>query len=123
MCLAILKGNITSMPKKYNVVFSRYAEEDLIEIIDYFFPINLKYAETLFFTIEKRINELNHIPGKGRIVPELEKQNISEYREIIEGNYRIIYSQQDDNVTIHAIIDCRRNLEDLLMKKLMRHYI
>jgi plasmid stabilization system protein ParE len=111
------------MPKKYVVSFSRYAEEDLDEIIDYFFPINPKYAEKLFYSIEKRINELDHSPGKGRIIPELEKQNINDYRELIEGNYRIVYTQQNETVTIHAIIDSRRNLEDILIKKLLRHYL
>jgi len=47
---------------------------------------------------------------------------VVEYRELIEGNYRIIYVIQDSMVVIHAILDSRRNLEELLMQKLMRFY-
>jgi plasmid stabilization system protein ParE len=65
---------------------------------------------------------LHELPARGRIIPELAQQNILEYRELIEGNYRIIYVIQDSLVVIHAILDSRRNLEELLMKKLMRYY-
>jgi len=37
---------------------------------------------------------------------------------LIEGNYRIVYSISDDRVAVHTIVDSRRNLEELLMKKL-----
>ena len=61
-------------------------------------------------------------PEQGRVVPELEQQNIIDYRELIQGNYRIIYAIQEHTVIIHTIIDSRRNLEDLIIKKLMRKY-
>ncbi len=43
-------------------------------------------------------------------------------KELIEGNYRIIYAIEGSTVTIHTIIDSRRNIEDLLLKKLLRIY-
>lgn len=73
-------------------------------------------------SFEEKIDTLKTFPEQGRIVPELEKQNIVDYRELIEGNYRIIYAIQGDTVIIHTIIDSRRNLEDLIIKKLMRNY-
>jgi toxin ParE1/3/4 len=110
------------MPKIYKVLFTRFAEEDLIEILEYYNQVNADYAQRLFLTIEKRVNELKTIPERGRIVPELEKQNIVEYREIIEGNYRIVYSVQEQTVVVLTIIDARRNFEDLIIKKIMRLY-
>ncbi|SLM09717.1 Plasmid stabilization system protein [uncultured spirochete] len=110
------------MSAKYTIVFSRYAEDDLSEIIKYYAEKNSQYALKLLDTLETRVQELRELPARGRIVPELAQQNILEYRELIEGNYRIIYVIQDSMVVIHAILDSRRNLEELLMQKLMRFY-
>lgn len=110
------------MNKKYKAIFSRFAEDDLFEIINYFYQINLSYSKELLLTIEKRVKELENNPLTGRVVPELEIQSILDYRELIEGNYRIVYSLQDRIITIHTIIDARRNFEELIIKKLMRLY-
>ena len=110
------------MSKIYKVVFSRYAEDDLLEIIDYYLTINQQYSKKLLDTIEGRIKELKKLPERGRVVPELERQNINEYRELLEGNYRIIYAIQSDTVIVHTIIDGRRNIEEILINKLMRYY-
>ena len=110
------------MSKAYKTVFSRYAEDDLIEIIEYYQQKNTEYAIKLLNTLEERVKELKNYPERGRVVPELEKQNIVEYRELIEGNYRIIYSIQDSTVIIHTILDGRREIEDILINKLMRYY-
>ena len=103
----------------YKVIFSRYAEMDINDIILYYNDINPTYAVALLEAFEKRVSELDLYPNRGRIVPELERENIIAYRELIEGNYRIIYSIIEDRVEVHAIIDARRNLEDILIKKLM----
>jgi len=110
------------MSKKCKVIISKYAEDDLIEIINYYQTINSEYSNNLFFSIEEKINGLQDFPEQGRVVPELEKQNITDYRELVEGNYRIIYAIQSQLVIIHSIIDSRRNLEDLIIKKLLRNY-
>lgn len=110
------------MNKKYKAIFSRFAEDDLFEIINYFYQIKLFYSKELLLTVEKRVKELENNPLTGRVVPELEIQSILDYRELIEGNYRIVYSLQDRIITIHTIIDARRNFEELIIKKLMRLY-
>jgi hypothetical protein len=35
----------------------------------------------------------------------------------LEGNYRIIYSLRENSVYVLAIIDSRRNLDEILLKK------
>lgn len=107
---------------KKKLIISRFAEDDLYEILDYYKSINFDYAKNLLVSFEEKIDMLKTFPEQGRLVPELEKQNIVDYRELIEGNYRIIYAIQEDTVIIHTIIDSRRNLEDLIIKKLMRNY-
>jgi len=57
-------------------------------------------------------------PARHRIVPELEKYGYFIYREIIVGYWRIIYKIENNYVYIMLVIDGRRNLEDLLLKKI-----
>lgn len=110
------------MPKAYKAIFSRYAEDDLVEIVEYYHQINPEYALKLLETIETRVNELKKFPERGRIVPELEEQHILDYGELIEGNYRLVYAVQEDMVVIHTILDGRRNFEELIINKLVKHY-
>jgi toxin ParE1/3/4 len=110
------------MSKNYRTIISRFAEDDLYELLDYYKSINFEFSEKLLISIEDKIKKLKIFPEQGRIVPELEQQNILDYRELIEGNYRIIYAIQENTVIIHTIIDSRRNLEDLIIKKLIRNY-
>ena len=108
--------------KKYKTVFSRYTELDLIEMLDYYQDMNPTYTKKILDRIEKRVEELKEFPERGRVVPELETQNIMNYRELIEENYRIIYSIEIRTVIIHSILDGRRNLEELLVRKFMNYY-
>jgi toxin ParE1/3/4 len=108
------------MTNAYNPIFTKFAEQDLIEILDYFVDKNPEYIPRLVARIHIRLEELSHYPEKGRIVPELEKKSITDYRELIEGNYRIIYHIIDNEVLVLSIIDGRRNFEEIIVTKLMR---
>ena len=75
------------------VVWTQRALYDLEDIADYISKDSVKYAS---LTLEKLIDtasiiELN--PLIGRIVPETNDKNI---REIIKGNYRVIYFLSND---------------------------
>lgn len=102
--------------KVYNVIISKSAEDDLKEIVDYYKTLNPSYVESF----EHNILSLSRFPLSGRVVPELYDQGIELYREIIQGLYRIVYEVQAENVVVHAIIDSRRNLQDILVAKLFR---
>ena len=108
--------------KHFKTVFSRYAEIDLIEILDYYQEMNPVYTKKILERVEKRVEDLKEFPERGRVVPELERQNIMNYRELIEENYRIIYSIESNTIIIHSILDSRRNLEELLVRKFMYYY-
>ena len=106
--------------QKYELIISDFAEMDFKEIITFFFDKNIQYSIELYKKIKIRINELEVFPERGRVVPELEKQGINKYRQIIEGNYRIIYSIKNTKINILMIVDSRRNLEELLFTKLLK---
>ena len=58
-------------------------------------------------------------PERHRIVPELERYGYLLYREIIVEYWRIIYKIENNFVYIMLVIDSRRNLEDLILKKIL----
>ena len=107
------------MAKKYFVKWTAPAREDVNEIIDYISKTNINYAVKILDNIEKSIKTLDMFPERYRIVPELEKYGYLLYREIIVEYWKIIYKVENDFVYIMLLIDGRRNLEDLLLKKMI----
>ena len=104
------------------VIVSQFAEDDLNEIVEYYFLLSQNYVEKIISEFEENVMSLKKHPRSGRVVPELEKQGILQYRELIQGYYRIVYEISDDKVIIHTIIDGRRNFEDIIISKLSRYY-
>ncbi len=56
---------------------------------------------------------------RGRVVPELQKEGITLYREIIVAPWRILYKVDAEVIYLMAIVDSRRNIEDVLLKKII----
>jgi toxin ParE1/3/4 len=106
--------------KEYSVTVTQTAEDDLDEIILYIAEDNVQIALKILDKLQNRINTLKYFPEKGRRVPELLDKNIKEYRELIEAPWRIIYKIENNDVNVITIIDGRRNVQDILMKKLMK---
>jgi addiction module RelE/StbE family toxin len=107
------------MGKKYFIKWTAPAREDINEIINYISETNIHYAVKVLDNIEKNVRKLDMFPQRYRIVPELEKYGYVLYREIIVEYWRIIYKIENNLVYIMLIIDGRRNLEDILLKKLV----
>jgi plasmid stabilization system protein ParE len=62
----------------------------------------------------------NIMPKKGRIIPELESLNISIYREIIDNPWRVFYKIDKTNIFILAVVDGRRNIEDIIFDRIIK---
>ena len=108
------------MSKRFKVVVPPSVKKDLREIVEYYYEVNQSYSGKIFSKIVERISELEGFPEKERVVPELRDHNISAYKELIEDPYRIIYKVLADEVLLVSIIDGRRNVEEILIKKLQR---
>jgi addiction module RelE/StbE family toxin len=106
--------------KKYKVNVTANAKKDLREIISYISRNDPPNSLKILDRIEARIKTLEHFPNRGSYVPELLKKNIKEYRQITESPWRIIYRVDKDIVTILLIIDSRRNIQDILMQRLIK---
>jgi len=54
--------------------------------------------------LEKQTENLGRLPRKGRIIPELKKQNIYRYRELVQSPWRIFYKTKENKGYILAVI-------------------
>lgn len=107
---------------KFNVIWSNTAYQDLDSIISFIAdqsPIN---ANCLLTKIQGKAATLNIMPHRGRIVPELKEWGIFFYRELIVDPWRIIYRVSlPSTVYIMAVIDARRNVEDILLERFLEN--
>ncbi len=106
------------MRKFYDVRWSEASERDLISIIEYIAGDSPSYAYQVFKGIKRKASSLYAFPNRGRIVPELQDQGITQYRELIVAPWRIIYRRSERNVYVLSVLDSRRNVEDILLKRL-----
>ena len=104
---------------KFRVKWSRAASTDLLNIIDYISEDSTNAAINIFEKIRSKSETLNHTPERGRIVPELKEYGIFSYHELIVKPWRIIYRISDNKIYILAVIDSRRNIEDILIERFL----
>ena len=106
------------MKKKYQVLWSYVAENDLKNIIDYIADDSPPNALKILKRIKQKASNLNTFPERERIVPELRDQGILQYRELVISPWRILYRISEMNVFVLSVLDSRRNIEDVLLKRL-----
>jgi toxin ParE1/3/4 len=70
------------------IFWSDLVAHDLKTIHSYIKVDSKFYADQQIQKLIKRVDQLENFPESGRIVPEFSTQQI---RELIEGNYRIVY--------------------------------
>ena len=105
--------------KRFEVEWAQSASKDLENIIDYISQDNVDTAISIFEKIKSKCNTLNQFHDRGRIVPELKTYGILSYRELIISPWRVIYRISEQKVYILAVIDSRRNMEDILIERFL----
>ncbi len=108
------------MTKRYTVYWAEVAEEDLKAIIEYIYTDSPSAAKDSLKKIKRKTSSLNSFPQRGRIVPELKRHGILQYRELIISPWRVIYRISEFQVYVLSVIDSRRNIEDVLLDLLTR---
>ncbi len=104
---------------EYQVFWTKSAVSDLERIVEYIAQSSSLTAKSIFAKLKKQIETLNYSPQRGRHIPELIEQGILLYRELVISPWRVMYRIHKRTVYILAIIDSRRNIEDILLKKLI----
>jgi len=106
---------------KYQVYLIADAEEDLAEIYRYIARHDsVESADYVFGELEAACRSLETLAQRGHVPPELDRINVYDYLEIHFKPYRIIYQLDAHKVYIHCILDGRRDMNDLLQRRLLR---
>ena len=106
--------------RRFRVEWADYAAQDLCEIISYIASRSPRNAEKVLEKIEERARSLETSPERGRVIPELREYRIRTVRELIVKPYRLIYGTGGDRVSVLAVFDGRRDLQDVLMDRFLR---
>ena len=106
--------------RSFVVEFATVAQRDLQGIIEFIAADDPSVAGQVLDRIESRCAALKQMPERGRIVPELAAFGIHTYRELVISPWRVVYRISGTRVYVLAILDGRRNIEDVLLDRLVR---
>lgn len=109
----------SSLPR-FRVRWAEAASADLEEMIAYIAveaPLN---AERLLARLLAKAEGLETTPPRGRVVSELARFGMRQWRELIVRPYRLVYRIEGSAVYVLALLDGRRDLTDLLLERLLR---
>jgi toxin ParE1/3/4 len=105
---------------KYKIIWSKDAGEEIIEIISWYkYNAGKNIAQNIYTKIKSQIRKLKDMPGIGKQVQILKDIGINDYRQIVQDHWIIYYKVEKENVYIISVIDGRRNLEEILYKKII----
>ena len=82
------------------IIWSPLAVDRVSEIAGYIAQDNPVAAESWINTVFKKVEDLKAFPESGRIVPETDNKTI---RELIYGNYRIIYRLEEKRLSVLTV--------------------
>ena len=105
---------------KYKIIWSKDAGEEMIEIISWYkYNVGKNIAQKIYKNINLQIKKLKDMPGIGKKVQILKDIGINDYRQIVQDHWIIYYKVEKENIHIISVIDGRRNLEEILYKKII----
>jgi len=105
----------------FSVLLTDDAVRDLEELYDYIDHHDVPgKADYVLEQIEKVFTSLSENPRRGVYPKELVSIGIKEYREIFFKPYRIIYRIIEKRVFVLLIVDGRRNMQELLQRRLLQ---
>lgn len=106
---------------KFSVTLIQEAEDDLFDIYGYILNNDSPaHAEYVILKLQEACINLDEMPERGHIPPELERIGTTGFKEIHFKPYRIIYEIEKKTVFVHCVLDGRRDLQDLLERRLLR---
>ncbi len=103
----------------FRVEWAAIARRDLASVLEYVAAERPGAARALLDKVKRSAAELRTLPLRGRVVPELADLRIAAYRELQIPPYRLIYRVEGDRVLVLGFLDSRRDLEDLLLTRLL----
>jgi addiction module RelE/StbE family toxin len=106
--------------RRRGVVWAEAAVRDLEEIVSYVARESPGNAERLLERLSTKASSLQRHARRGRVVPELMRFGMATWRELVVKPYRLIYRIAGSDLVLLAVLDGRRDLEDVLLERLLR---
>jgi toxin ParE1/3/4 len=103
-----------------DIIWSKDAGDELLEIISY-----IKYntgkiaAERIFKKIDDGVKKASENAAGRRITPMLMNFGINNIHQLNISPWALFYKVENNEMKIISIIDQRRNLEEILYKKVL----
>ena len=105
---------------KHEITWSKDAGDELAEIISYIkYNSGKMIAEKIYSKIISEVEKISGNPEGRRIAPLLREFGINYIHQININPWIVFYKVEDKKMKIISIIDGRRNLEEILYKKVM----
>lgn len=108
-----------SKPGGFAVFWALTATRDLEGIISHIEEESPQEVLRVLDRLRGSASRLKRFPERGRVVPELQKQGVMTYRELLIPPWRMIYRIDGARVWLLAVVDARRDLEDLLLERFL----
>ena len=103
------------------IVILDSAEQDLKELRVYLIKnFSTDTWRTTYAKIKEAIRNLQNFPQTGSIPDEIDKLNLTQYRQVLSGMNRVIYEVRQEVIYIHIVVDTRRDMNALLTRRLLR---
>ena len=95
------------------IEWSELSTKQLNDIYAYYsLKANPRIAKKIINKIIERVEVLLENPLLGP-KEELLNEMLEDFRYLVESNYKIIYWQEDEIITIASVFDCRQNPEEI----------
>jgi toxin ParE1/3/4 len=105
---------------RYKIIWSKDAGEEFVEIISWYkYNTGKNVAQKIYTKINSQIKKLKDMPENGKRAQILKDIWINDYRQIIQDHWIIYYKVEGQSIHIVSVIDGRRNLEEILYKKII----
>jgi toxin ParE1/3/4 len=106
--------------RKYEVLLTAGAEQDLESIYDYIAEFDGKAkADHVLDRLLEAVESLSTFPERGVYPKELIALGIRDYRQTVFKPYRVIYRVIGQKDYIYVIADGRRDMQSLLTRRLL----
>lgn len=106
----------------FRVVILDSAEQDLKALRAYILKhFSVDTWKVSYAKIKEAIRNLQKfLQSSGSIPEEIERLNLTQYRQVIAGMNKVIYEVRQDVIYIHIVVDARRDMKSLLTRRVLR---
>lgn len=100
--------------RPYAIRWTDRARDDLTEIGDFIAKDSPAAAARWVETLIKSVERVGRFPLSGRIVPEVDRDDV---REVIRASYRIVYRVREDAIDVLTVFEGHRRLPAGIVEK------